>query len=138
MSWVKHTNIDFADESIIAYHIDTRDFHVSTNNYLPPIDLFKTRKNPDQYFFTPEEIKELIERYYNQSGGDGEWRMFSLEGSGRQKTEGWQLKYIRIHRLKHRMYKGKQALVIYDERSKFLFTKDILNNSVNQEFLNHH
>lgn len=138
MSWLKHTDVDFEDESIIAYHIDTRDFHVSTNDHLPAIDLFKTRKNPDEYFFTPEEVKLLIQRYYEESGGEGDWRMFSLDGSGRHRTEGWQLKYIRVYRLKHRMYKGKQGLVIYNEQQKFLYPKEILNNKINQEFLHKH
>ena len=126
--WIPLSEVDFSDEGISSYHVDTRDFHVNchTNGEIPPIDLFKTRKYPDNYFFTPDEIKTLIERYFKESGGEAKWRMFVLDGAGKLRTINWQLKYIRIYRLPHRMYKGRKGLVIYDNRDKFLFPKDML------------
>jgi len=141
MSWIKHSEVDFAqgnEHENLAFHIDTRDFRVSMNGYLPSIDLFCTRKNPDDFFFTPQEVKDLIERLYQESEGDNEWRMLTLEGSAERFTSSWQLKYIRVYRLRHRLWKGLPALVIYSEEDKKLFSKELLSNKVNLTYLHAH
>lgn len=93
--WIFYQTVNFADETIQQYHVDTRDFHVLCNPRPKeePIDTRTLAKYPDRFFFTPEEVKALIERYFTDSGGKKQWRFFFLE-----KNDGWALKYIRIYR----------------------------------------
>jgi len=104
--WKFYTDIDFNDESVKMYSIDTRDFHcaVMTEAVEPDkedFDLKKLIKYPDRFFFTADEVVETLARLYNESGGKKEWRMLSLTGDGERYTANWQIKYIRIHRTEH-------------------------------------
>lgn len=131
--WIPYQQLPWNDMSIPSYHIDTRDFKGIAGE--PPehvIDLHKTRKYPHNYFYTVEEIVKLLDRYSNESGGlDVKWRMFSLTGTARFRTSNWQLKYIRI-------YRTIMGFVVYDSQSKFLYPKDMLNEPIEQEYLNSH
>jgi hypothetical protein len=93
--WIFFKEIDFADTSIMQYHIDTRDFHVNTmtEKTTKEINIDKLLEYPERFFYTAEEIMALLERYFNDSGGKKDWRFFFLEVAGKH----W-LKYIRIHR----------------------------------------
>jgi hypothetical protein len=131
--WIPFTQVTF-EEDVSCFHIDTRDFCVSMNHYKPSGDIRgqkKIRNNPDEYYHTPEEMRNLIKRYFDESGGEAEWRMFSLSGIGYNRTCGWQLKYIRI-------FKFSKGLVIYDTQSKFIFSKTMLACPVHQKYLNTH
>jgi len=95
--WMHYTQIDFTDEKFNYFSIDTRDFHCNACfTELPKLDLHCTAKNPDKVYFTVDELKKLLDRYFTESGGNAKWRMFSLEGYCR----GWEMKYLRIIRLK--------------------------------------
>lgn len=129
MSWIDFKEVDFSDGSIMAYHVDTRDFHVSTNDYEPKINMSKVNKSPDKYYHTPEEIKILLNRYFEESGGKATWRMFSLSGEAKTLTEGWQMKYIRI-------YRRNEGLLICIEQVPM--SKQLLAYKVNQKYLHAH
>lgn len=101
MAWIHYSKFDFKDQNIKQYHVDTRDFHIHTDTELKTdFDLTKilTKKNKPNFFFTPEEVKEILDKLFNESGGDGQWRMLTLiEPSDRSYSANWQLKYIRIY-----------------------------------------
>lgn len=128
--WIPFTDLDFNDGNT-CYHIDTRDFCGIGNDHTEDIDLHKTLKNPNEYFHTEGEIKDLLKRYYEESGGEAGWRMISLDGYAKFRTQNWQLKYIRIFKL-------EQGLVIYNPTEKFLFGKRMLACPINQKFLHTH
>lgn len=92
--WVFFKTVDFNDKSVMQYHVDTRDFCVLVLNdvseKLPDLD--KLSKYPERFFFTGEEVFNLLDRYYNESGGDKKWRFFMIE------TINEWFKYIRIYR----------------------------------------
>lgn len=64
MSWDHYHLIDFTDEAVSTYHIDTRDFHCTTNDHKEKLDLHKVDKHPDRFYHTPEEVKLLLNRLY--------------------------------------------------------------------------
>jgi hypothetical protein len=137
MSWIPFKEVDFSDKKIKQYHIDTRDFNCLClqEGKEVDIDLNKTRNNPENYFHTSQEIADLLQRYYEESGGAGEWRFFSLTGEAKFRTDNWQMKYIRIFRF-------DQGLIVTsgnrDER--FVMGKHMLSCSVNkrESVLNHY
>jgi hypothetical protein len=129
--WVPYSGVDFSDCRMVGYAIDTRDFHCRVGkdvSLLEGIDLHKTRKNPERYFHTAEEVKALLDRYYTESGGAGDWRHFHLKGIFR--SENWQMKYIRIYRF-------DKGLVVCNDK-KFVFNKVDLAAPVDQKHLNNH
>ena len=128
--WVPYESVDFANENFNNFSIDTRDFHcIVSNRDLPKIDMHNTAKNPDWYFFKPEELRALIDRYFNESGGKAEWRMFSLEGY----CEGWEMKYLRIFRTK----RGLILCTSFRDEYK-LHKKKNLNRPVRKKYLDTH
>lgn len=135
--WVLLKDVDFSDTSIVAYHVDTRDFCCAYNDYdfKVDLDLRKVSKHPEYYEHTPEEVVELLSRLYEESGGKGEWRMLVLEGED-FRTGGWQMKYIRIYRL----YPGAGLLVTcgHHNDAPFIMSKQMLSSKVDQRYLNHH
>ena len=96
-NWTHFKEIDFADEKIQQYHIDTRDFHCITHfekSEKSPI-LHSLMKYKDDFFYSAEEVKNLLTRYFEESGGEKKWRCLYVEG-----INDW-FKYIRIHRTEH-------------------------------------
>jgi hypothetical protein len=129
-NWINYNEIDFFDESIKAYHIDTRDFFCATNDFSPKILGVKHLKNRTQYFHNGKEIKDLIDRLFNESGGAVKWRMLTLCNEGKRYTGNWQLKYIRIYRLEYGL------LVCIEHNDVFTpLSKQILAYKVNQKYL---
>lgn len=123
--WQEHTLIDYNDTSIMSYHVDTRDFYVSANDTdcSDKFDLDKLyRSKHSQFFHNGDEVKQLIERYYMESGGEAEWRMFCLQGA-----VNWELKYIRIYRTKY-------GLLVCSS-SDYALNKEHLSKSVDKEHL---
>lgn len=99
-NWIFYTDVDFYDKSILQYHVDTRDFHVLINGEKPDQlpDLQTLTKYKDRFFYTDKEVAELIDRYFKESGGVKEWRLFMLEG-----YRNWGLKYLRFYRTEYGM-----------------------------------
>ena len=96
--WKPFAEVDFSDEKILQYHIDTRDFHC--NCFEEKADkapcLSTLKKYGDRFFFTAEEVKGMVSRYYEESGGEKDWRLLALEGDS--SDDYWRMKYIRIFR----------------------------------------
>lgn len=93
VEWIPFQEIDWDCPKNNVFWIDTRDFHAGYGWKDEPHADFDTLKKYPAFFHTKEELVALIERYYVESGGECEWRYFSLEG-----MDNWNLKYIRIVR----------------------------------------
>lgn len=131
-NWIPFQQVDFSDENLKTFHIDTRDFHCSQSSKeteLLGLDLEVLKNSKHSTFFhTPQEVVELLGRYFTESGGKGEWRMFNLKGS---KVEpDWSIKYIRIYRTEY-------GLIVCNSRN-YVLNKEILSYPVDQEHLNHY
>lgn len=123
-NWIHFSKVDFSDQSILQYHVDTRDFHVScihTECSKMP-DLKKIEKHGNRFFFTADEVKETVTRYFNESGGDKEWRSLHLKND----AAGW-FKYMRILRT-------RKGLIICDQFFHAL-NRDVIDSAVNTELL---
>ena len=123
--WIKINDVDFFDETILQYHIDTRDFCCLCNKEKrdDELDLHKIDKLKERFYHTSEEIISLIERYKKESGGDGSWRFFNLKGA-----DNWSMKYIRI-------FRNENGLLVCDSNSKVL-NKEFLSQNIERKHLN--
>ncbi len=97
-SWVPYQQLDWEDPKNNRFNIDTRDWH---SGYLMNGTIHKDydtlKKSKDSFFHTKEELVTLLDRLYNESGGEGEWRCLELKHVD-ARVRNWRLKYIRIHR----------------------------------------
>lgn len=126
--WRFYKDVNFSQEDVLHYNVDTRDFHCgwSMEKYdLPPID--KILKYKERFFFTPEEVVAVLDRIYEESGGKGSWRMLDLKADY---CRNWDMKYIRIHRF-------PEGLVMCNRHNRYL-NKDTMNAPVDKEYLSHH
>lgn len=93
-NWVFFRKIDFNSPNFNRFHIDTRDFHCGYGfSKETHKDIATLEKRKEDFFHTKEELEALLERYFNESGGEKDWRFFNLEG-----MDNWSMKYIRIIR----------------------------------------
>lgn len=122
--WIPFKEIDWEDPKNNFFVIDTRDFHAGYHLEKNHPDYGTLKKYPD-FFHTVEEVKTLITRYYETSGGKAEWRMFSLEG-----MDNWDMKYIRI-------WRSDLGFLVCNSKNR-AFKKDDLLVPVNQEHLHTH
>ena len=138
MSWKYYEDVDFSDENIARYNIDTRDFYCSVqtkaemeehDKLTTTLDTTAIDKYPvAKYYYTEQEVKDLIERFWRESGGDGDWRMLSLKSKNKNVTN-WNLKYIRIARTE----KGFLVCNSYG----VIISKNTLSDPIEKEYLNH-
>lgn len=125
-AWVFFEQINFADETIKMYHVDTRDFcclAVSEQSE-KEMDFAKLKKHPEKFYHTASEVQNLLSRLFTESGGKKEWRCLTLK---HPKTTGWELKYIRIHRTQY-------GLVVCN-KDHYAMTKEALASAVEKEYL---
>lgn len=129
--WVFFKEIDFSDEDINQFNIDTRDFHVgyTVDSGIEKLNLSVINQYP-HFFHSSEEVKELLDRLFSQSGGGVEWRYLSLSGIAERYTAGWQLKYIRIIR-------SPNGWIVCNNDYSAL-NKEMLACDINQKLLNAH
>lgn len=137
-SWKYYEDVDFSDENIARYNIDTRDFYCAvqtkaeveqTDALIEKLDTKLIDTYPiAKFYHTEQEVKALIERLWRESGGDGEWRMLSLKSKNKNVTN-WNLKYIRIVRTE----KGFLVCNSYGA----IISKNDLSDPIEQEYLNH-
>lgn len=118
--WVFFREIDWYCPNNNVFSIDTRDFHCGYYFKDIPHEDFDTLKKYPDFFFTQEELTQLIERYFVDSGGQKEWRFFTLKG-----MDNWNLKYIRIART-------ELGFIVCDSHWRAL-KKDILEREVETE-----
>jgi len=93
--WVFFKDIEWDDPKFNQFNVDTRDFHVGYREIKGHPD-FNTLKNyPARFFISLEELKESLDRYYDESGGHTghDWRYFILGD-----ITDWSVKYLRIYR----------------------------------------
>jgi hypothetical protein len=138
INWKYYKYVDFSDENIAIYNIDTRDFYclVQTkaemeehHRLISTLDTTKIDKyRVDKYYHTEQEVKDLIERFWRESGGDGDWRMLSLKSKNKNVTN-WNLKYIRIART-------EKGLLVCNSYGAII-SKNDLSDPIEQEYLNH-
>lgn len=137
-NWKYYEDVDFSDENVARYNIDTRDFYcaVQTKEEMEQsdrliekldtsvIDTYPTSK----FYHTEKEVKDMIERFWRESGGDGDWRCLSLKSKNKNVTN-WNLKYIRIVRTD----KGFLVCNSYG----VIISKNSLSDPIETEYLNH-
>jgi len=137
-NWKYYEDVDFSDVNIARYNIDTRDFYCAVqtkaemeqhDRLIATLDTSKIDKYPvTKFYHTEQEVKDLIERFWRESGGDGEWRCLSLKSKNKNVTN-WNLKYIRIARTE----KGFLVCNSYGA----IISKNDLSDPIEQEYLNH-
>jgi hypothetical protein len=137
-NWKYYEDVDFSDVNIARYNIDTRDFYCSVetkeqaeqpDRLIAKLDTTIIDKYPaTKYYHTEQEIKDLIERFWRESGGDGDWRMITLK-SQNENVRNWNLKYIRIVRT-------EKGLLVCNSYGKII-SKKHLSDPIEQEYLNH-
>lgn len=131
-NWKYYEDVDFSNQEIAIYNIDTRDFYCSAQPKeglkREPLDTRTIDKYPQsKYYHTEQEVKDLLKRFWTESGGDGEWRYLYLETNHPQ-VLNWNLKYIRIFRT------DKGFLVCNDDC--YILSKSVLSSPVGKEYLN--
>ena len=135
-NWKYYEDVDFSDVNIARYNIDTLDFYCAVqtkaemeqhDRLIATLDTSKIDKYPvSKFYHTEQEVKDLIERFWRESGGDGEWRCLSLKSKNKNVTD-WNLKYIRIARTE----KGFLVCNAYGA----IISKNDLSDPIEQEYL---
>lgn len=125
--WIFYKEIDFSDKSYNRFNVDTRDFHaIATNG--EPLDFSALDKKPEKFVYNEVDLINLLDRLFNESGGEGKWRFLQLEGRD-SITKNWNLKYLRI--VRH----GEGFVVCND--NNYAINKEVLSNKVEQMYLNY-
>lgn len=133
VDWKLYSEIDFSDTEILKINIDTRDFHCSTQTIKDDILPFKSfsafDKNPSRFTHTKDELIELLDRLYKESGGKGKWRYLMLDSPSKG-TGNWDMKYLRVFKL--------DDYFVVCNSNDYALSKENLSFPVNQEFLHCH
>ena len=135
-NWEYYEDVDFSDKNIISYNIDSRDFYCKGQNIAEVeqgssivLDLLTINRTPEEeYYHTEQEVKDLIKRWWRESGGDGECRILRLE-SNDPSLSGWMLRYIEV-------FRTEKGFLICN-RNGFVLTKTILKSPVDKSRLHH-
>ena len=126
-AWIDFNDIDWNDPENNRFNVDTRDFccGYSFSKVNHP-DFLTLRKYPD-FFNTEQELKDLLNRYFEESGGKGDWRYLDLDVVNTN-VNNWRLKYLRI-------FRTELGFIVCNSDSKAI-TKTVLDNPVSQKHLN--
>jgi hypothetical protein len=125
--WIFFEEIDWEKNN--RFSIDTRDFSViaySDEEIHPETKISKIRPT---FYFTKNELVELITRLFNESGGKVEWRMLDLNITD-NRVNSWRIKYIRI-------WKTDNGYLVCNS-DNISVPKRIWEYSVNKKYLNAH
>jgi hypothetical protein len=95
--WISHKQVDFSNDELLEVHVDTRDFHcfVSASITESESGKFEDLNMSDEYYYTPTEVKAVIDDLFDRSGGETMWRFLTFQN---KITCGWELKYIRFYK----------------------------------------
>ena len=109
-NWIKHTDVNYDDNSLKQIHVDTRDFHclIMNEDHEEKVDLEDLKRFDNDYFYTPSEVKNIVQYLFDKSGGKGKWRMLCFKSL----SCGWELKYIRF-------YKTKYGFIVCNRHGRF-------------------
>lgn len=123
-NWKFFKDVDFADTSAMQFHVDTRDFRVMVAHRVSENapTLTKLLKYPTRFFHSADEVVAMLGRFYEQSGGEKEWRYLAIPG-----ISDWSIKYLRIYRTEY----GLLVCNDYDRAIR----KDVLALDVDTEIL---
>jgi hypothetical protein len=127
--WVFYKEIEWDDKKYNQFNVDTRDFHCGYTQS-PPHEDIKTLEKYPAFFYTKDELVSELDRLFEESGGEGEWRFLGLVSQDKR-VQGWNLKYLRIYR------HGDKFVVCnsYHEAIR----KDILASPlIDKDLINHH
>lgn len=127
--WGFFQDIDWNCEKNNRFNVDTRDFHVGYNFNSEHHKDWSTISKYNHFFFTEIELKDLLNRLYEDSGGKGEWRMMDLVANDKR-VQNWRLKYLRI-------FRTEKGFLVCNSDYQAL-SKSLLESKVNQEYLHHH
>lgn len=127
--WIFFKDIDWNCPKNNRFNVDTRDFHVGYTFEKEPHRDWSTISRYDHFFFTETQLKELISRLFEESGGPGEWRLIGLVSTD-ERVKNWRLKYLRIWRT--------DLGFIVCNSDNIAILKTILESKVDQRYLNHH
>jgi hypothetical protein len=96
-NWISHKSIDFNNDEITEIHIDTRDFYcfIPTPTMESEREKFEGLIMADEFYYSLNEIKDIVEDLFNKSGGETIWRFLTFQN---KITCGWELKYIRFYK----------------------------------------
>lgn len=131
-NWKYYEDVDFSDKNIKRFTIDTRDFYCLCESkcnaedikVIDTIDETKLKNYiSDNFYHTEQDINDLLARFLKDSGGDGEWRILSLNSDDKL-VRGWQLKYIKITRT-------DEGFLVCN-RDNYILSKDVLSSPVNK------
>lgn len=125
-NWIPFEQVNFADATIMQYHIDTRDFHCVTYHTQSEevFDHATIGKYGNRFYFTADEVQAIVTRLYTESGGKNEWRFLCLT------TYKQWLKYIRVYRI-------NLGLIISD-RENHALGRDTLSGKIEMSVLDAH
>lgn len=121
-NWIPFQKIDW-DLLPNQIHVDTRDFYALKSN-----DVFVHKdkhKFNDRFYYTVDEIRELTQRLYDESGGEAEWRYLQLDTFG----DNWTLKYLRFYKMSDNRY-------IMCNSDNYALSKNLSCGSVLKQHLN--
>lgn len=107
-TWIPYTEVNFSDPEVNQLHVDTRDFHVLVQKEPSEKglkDLGTLYRYPERFFYTEEEVKNLIDRLFKESGGFRKWRVLWIDC-----VNDW-FKYIRIYRVPPTAEHGNSLIV---------------------------
>jgi len=127
--WVFFQDIDWNCDKNNRFNVDTRDFHVGYNFNDEIHKDWATIIKYNNFFFTEIELKNLLNRLYEESGGKGKWRMMDLVGND-NRVKNWNLKYLRI-------FRTEKGFLVCNSDYQAL-SKSLLESKINQEYLHHH
>lgn len=143
-AWIPYHEVEWGNADYHSFHVDTRDFRVLCSvNTLEDVnaekqhprvipDRFKKKYNQLRqkvYFYTVEEVIEIIYQLHHKSGGDGEWRMLSFMDKSKWAGSDWSYKYLRIFRV-------DDELMICNDRMRPI-PRVVWNLAINKELLAH-
>lgn len=142
--WKPFKEIDFSDLTVNQFHVDTRDF--KCNAFEKEVDIALSNwdaieKYPEHFYHTSEEIMKLLNRLYEESGGEGQWRFLTLKKNDVELFGNWQLKYIRIYRFDEGLLVIVRSNTDYSESIEGIgLDKEMLSFPVdnNPDVLNHY
>ena len=125
----KELNKELFTDDILQIHCDTRDFHCTFSKESFEVkDLTTSLKYNKAFFFTIDEVYDLLHKLYLESGGKNKWRMLSFKHDG-----NW-FKYFRIFKTEYGYVLGTS----FRETHKFYRKSFFEGAIVDQEHLSAH
>lgn len=120
-NWIPLENIDFDNEAILHFHIETRYWTVLQHDFVIKIDDYPTfKKYPGKFFLSTQELKDVLFNWFVNSGArKHQVKDFALAGDDYRLKE---VSYIRIYRV-------AEGFIVCNTKNK-AFNKELLQSKV--------